>query len=134
MTTPKPQPSAPEGLVERLEKNATCHELIYGHRGLCGEAAALIEAQSAEIARQITRADQQADWALREAENAVKLERQLAAAQDRVARLEGVLQGIGRKAAAHPDDTDADRKRYLWHIENAAAKALADTGTEVKHG
>ena len=127
MTTPKPQPSAPEGLVERLEKNATCHELIYGHRGLCGEAAALIEAQSAEIA------DQEYFTKLA-GDRCIELETALAAAQDRVARLEGVLQGIGRKAAAHPDDTDADRKRYLWHIENAAAKALADTGTEVKHG
>lgn len=38
------------------------------------------------------------------------------------------LKAIQRRATPHPDDTDADRKRDLYHCEQLARFALAHAG------
>lgn len=42
-----------------------------------------------------------------------------------VAELVEDLKRIQRRAAPHPDDDDADRKRNLYHVESISRRALA---------
>ena len=50
---------------------------------------------------------------------------ELQAAESQLAELRGALEKIGRRAADHPDDDDADRKRNLYHISAIVKAALA---------
>lgn len=57
----------------------------------------------------------------------------LEAAADHIKRLEAeteklraALEKIKRRSSEHPDDTDADRKRDLFHVNRIATRALSD--------
>jgi|GEM_PF-2756905 len=52
-------------------------------------------------------------------------------AADREDQMAGALQKIVRRSRAHPDDTDADRRRDLFHVRAEAERALRAAGYEV---
>lgn len=54
----------------------------------------------------------------------------LCEARAAVAELIEAMERIAARAKPHPDDTDADRKRDLYHIEAIASMALARIGAD----
>ena len=61
------------------------------------------------------------EWAELSGANEARAEK----AESQLAELRGAMEKIGRRAADHPDDDDADRKRNLYHISAIVKGTLA---------